>query len=223
MKEHLKPIHYSERYLEKGDENMRHPFKVVIVTGVPGVGKTTVLNFLAEKARAKSLKVEIVNFGSFMLDYAVKQGIIEDRDKIRTLPLRKQLDLQAKAAKAIIEYATERLGSEGYLLIDTHALVRTVAGYWPGLPKHVIDELLPDMIAVIEAPPEIVAARQERDKTRYRADFGGVRGVTRLMEYARAASFASAVFYASTVAIVENPEGRAEEAAEKLLSYMEKL
>jgi len=202
---------------------VRHPFRVVIVTGVPGVGKTTVLRLTAEKAREKGLNVEVVNFGSFMLDYAVREGIIEDRDKIRTLPLRKQLDLQAKAAKAIIEYAREKLGEDGYLFIDTHALVRTVAGYWPGLPKHVIDHLLPDMIAVVEAPPEVVAARQERDKTRYRKDFGGVEGVRRLMEYARAASFASAVFYASTVAIIENPEGRAEEAAEKLLSYIVNL
>ncbi|MEB3846680.1 MAG: adenylate kinase [Desulfurococcales archaeon] len=202
---------------------MRHPFRVVIVTGVPGVGKTTVLRLTAEKARERGLNVEVVNFGSFMLDYAVREGIIEDRDKIRTLPLRKQLDLQAKAAKAIVEYAREKLGGDGYLFIDTHALVRTVAGYWPGLPKHVIDHLLPDMIAVVEAPPEVVAARQERDKTRYRKDFGGVEGVRRLMEYARAASFASAVFYASTVAIIENPEGRAEEAAEKLLSYIVNL
>ncbi len=202
---------------------MRHPFRVVIVTGVPGVGKTTVLQHLKDKAQAKGLDVEIVNFGSFMLDYAVREGIIENRDKIRTLPLRKQLDLQARAAKAIIEYASKRLGENSYLIIDTHALVRTVAGYWPGLPKHVIDHLLPDMIAVIEAPAEIIAARQERDKTRYRADFGGAEGVRRLMEYARAASFASAVFYASTVAIIENPEGRAEEAADKLLSYMERL
>lgn len=202
---------------------MRHPFKVVIVTGVPGVGKTTVISHLKEIAAGKGLKVEVVNFGSFMLNYAVKEGIIEDRDKIRTLPLRKQLDLQARAAKAIIEYAGEKLGSEGFLVIDTHALVRTVAGYWPGLPKHVIDQLKPDMIAVIEAPPEVVAGRQARDKTRYRADFGGVEGVRRLMEYARAASFASAVFYASTVAIIENKEGQAEEAARQLLSYMENL
>lgn len=202
---------------------MRHPFKVVIVTGVPGVGKTTVISHLKEIAAEKGLKVEVVNFGSFMLNYAVKEGIIEDRDKIRTLPLRKQLDLQARAAKAIIEYAGEKLGSEGFLVIDTHALVRTVAGYWPGLPKHVIDQLKPDMIAVIEAPPEVVAGRQARDKTRYRADFGGVEGVRRLMEYARAASFASAVFYASTVAIIENLEGQAEEAARQLLSYMENL
>ncbi len=202
---------------------MRHPFKVVIVTGVPGVGKTTVINHLKKIAEEKQVKVEVVNFGSFMLNYAVKEGIIEDRDKIRTLPLRKQLELQELAAKAIIEYAKLKLGDDGFLIIDTHALVRTVAGYWPGLPKHVIDQLKPDMIAVIEAEPEVIAARQARDKTRYRADFGGAEGVRRLMEYARAASFASAVFYASTVAIVQNKEGAAEEAARELMSYIENL
>ena len=202
---------------------MRHPFKVVIVTGVPGVGKTTVINHLKKIAEEKQVKVEVVNFGSFMLNYAVKEGIIEDRDKIRTLPLRKQLELQELAAKAIIEYAKLKLGDDGFLIIDTHALVRTVAGYWPGLPKHVIDQLKPDMIAVIEAEPEVIAARQARDKTRYRADFGGAEGVRRLMEYARAASFASAVFYASTVAIVQNKEGAAEEAARELMSYIKNL
>ncbi len=199
---------------------MRHEFRVVVVTGVPGVGKTTVIRHLQELAREKGIRVEVVNFGSFMLDYAIKNGLVDDRDKLRRLPLRKQLELQAKAARAIIEYARERLGDDGFLVIDTHALVRTVAGYWPGLPKHVIDELKPDMIAVIEADPEVVAARQARDKTRYRADFGGARGVARLMEYARAASFASAVLYASTVAIIENREGEAEEAAKNLLDYM---
>ncbi|MEB3806425.1 MAG: adenylate kinase [Desulfurococcales archaeon] len=202
---------------------MRHPFRVVIVTGVPGVGKTTVIKHLQDLAAKESLKVEVVNFGSFMLDYAVKEGIIEDRDKIRTLPLRKQLELQEKAAKAIIEYAREKLGSDGFLIIDTHALVRTVAGYWPGLPKHVIDQLKPDMIVIVEAEPEVVAARQARDRTRYRADFGGAEGVRRLMEYARAAGFASAVFYASTVAIIQNREGEAVEAARELLGYMRNL
>ena len=202
---------------------MRHEFRVVVVTGVPGVGKTTVIRRLQEKAEAQGLKVLVVNFGSFMLDFAVREGIIEDRDKIRTLPLRRQLELQARAAKAIVEYAASQLGPGDYLVVDTHALVRTVAGYWPGLPKHVIDELKPDMIAVIEADPRIVAARQERDKTRYRADIGGPEGVARLMEYARAASFASAVFYASTVAVIENPEGAPDKAAEELLSYMKNL
>ncbi len=202
---------------------MRNPFRVVIVTGVPGVGKTTVLEKLSGIAEERGMKIKIVNFGSYMLRYAIREGIVSDRDEMRHLPLRKQLELQRLAARSIIEEASSELGENDYLIIDTHALVKTAAGYWPGLPRHVIDELKPDMIAVIEADPEAIAARQERDKTRKRSDIGGVEGVRRLMEYARAASFASATYYASTVAIIENPEGHPEVAAEKLFTYMNKL
>ncbi|MMZ66399.1 adenylate kinase [compost metagenome] len=86
-----------------------------------------------------------------------------------------------------------------------------------------LDELKPDMIAVIEASPEEIAARQARDKSRYRADIGGVEGVRRLLDNARAASIASAVHYASTVAIIENREGRVDEAAERLLELVKNL
>jgi len=201
----------------------RNPFKVVVVTGVPGVGKTTVIGHLEKLAASEGLKLHVVNFGSYMLDTAMKEGLVASRDEIRRLPLRRQLKLQALAAERIVADAAERLGDDGYLIVDTHALVKTAAGYWPGLPRHVLDHLKPDMIVVIEASPEEVAARQERDKTRFRADVGGVEGVKRLMENARAASFASAVHYASTVAIVENREGRAEEAARQILEYMKRL
>ncbi len=204
-------------------EEMRHPFRVVIVTGVPGVGKTTVLGHLERLAGERGVKVKIVNFGTYMLETALKEGLVKHRDEMRKLPLRRQLELQRHAARRIAEDAARELGEEGYLLIDTHALVKTVAGYWPGLPRHVLEELKPDMIAVIEASPEEVAARQARDKTRVRSDIGGAEGAARLMEYARAAAFASAVHYASTVAIVENREGKAEEAAATLLDLMVNL
>jgi len=205
------------------EREMRHPFKVVIVTGVPGVGKTTVLNHLEKLAGERGLKVRIVNFGTYMLETALREGLVSHRDEMRKLPLRKQLELQALAARRIIEDAAGSLGEDGFLLIDTHALVKTVAGYWPGLPKHVLDELKPDMIAVIEASPEEIAARQARDKSRVRSDIGGAEGAARLMEYARAAAFASAVHYASTVAVVENREGKAEEAARNLLELITRL
>ncbi len=201
----------------------RNPFKVVVVTGVPGVGKTTVISHLERLAQAEGLRLKVVNFGTYMLETALKEGLVRSRDEIRRLPLRKQLELQALAARRIVEDAAGSLGENGYLIVDTHALVKTVAGYWPGLPKHVLDHLKPDMIVVVEASPEEIVARQERDKTRYRADVGGVEGVKRLMENARAASFASAVHYASTVAIVENREGKAEEAARQILEYMKSL
>ncbi len=202
---------------------MRNKFRVVIVTGVPGVGKTTVISKLQELSEKKQVKIKVVNFGTAMLNYALREKIVESRDELRKLPLRKQLELQKLAARSIIEEAEKELGEKDYLVIDTHALVKTVAGYWPGLPRHVLEELKPDMIAVVEADPQIIVQRQMRDTTRYRKDMGGIEGVARLMEYARAASFASATYYASTVAIVENKEGRPEEAAEQLLAYMQNL
>ena len=202
---------------------LRHPFKVVVVTGVPGVGKTTVISHLQELAAKEGLKLLTVNFGTFMLETAVKLGLVKSRDEIRRLPLRRQLELQREAARRIVEEASSKLGGDGILVVDTHALVKTPAGYWPGLPKHVLDELKPDMIAVVEASAEEIVARQARDESRFRADIGGVEGVRRLMESARAASFASAVHYASTVAIVENKEGRAREAAEQLLRLIKSL
>ena len=202
-------------------EGLRNRFKVVIVTGVPGVGKTTVLSILTKKAAEKGLKIKVMNFGDFMLSRAVSDGLVKSRDEIRYASLRKQLELQSHAARSMIEEASKELGDDGILLVDTHAVVKTPLGLLPGLPKHVIDELKPDVIAVVEADPKEVAARQARDATRYRADFGGEEGVRALMEQARTAAMASAVHYGSLVVTVVNREGGAEEAAGRLLSVLE--
>ncbi|MGC8566114.1 MAG: adenylate kinase [Caldisphaera sp.] len=196
---------------------IRNNFKVVIVTGVPGVGKTTVLSLTQEKAKKYNIKIKVVNFGTFMLDTAVKEGLVKNRDEIRYLTMRKQLDLQQLAAKKIIEESSKELNENGYLIIDTHAIVKTPAGYLPGLPKHVLDELKPDLIAVIEADAKEIFNRQLKDTSRMRSDFGNEKDIEKLMEYAREASFASAVHYASTVAILTNKENKAEETAEQLI------
>ncbi len=201
-------------------EITRNPFKVVVVTGVPGVGKTTVLEHLAKIASERGLKLKIVNFGDYMLETALKEGLVGSRDELRKLSLRKQLELQALAASRIVESAGKELGEKDFLVVDTHALVKTPAGYLPGLPFHVLDKLKPDVIVVVEAEPEIVVERQARDRGRYRADIGGVEGVRRLMEQARIAAIASAVRYASTVLVVNNREGAPEEAALRILEAL---
>ncbi|ABM81154.1 adenylate kinase [Hyperthermus butylicus] len=202
---------------------LRNPFITVIVTGVPGVGKTTVLGRVAEKLRSKGVRFEIVNFGDYMFREASAAGLVRHRDEMRHLPLRRQLELQESAARAIIADASSKLGGDGVLLVDTHAVIRTSTGFWPGLPENVVRELKPDSIVLIEAPPEIIVARQQRDKSRVRSDVASVETVRELLEMARKAAMASAVLVAASVYPVENVEGNPDIAAEKIVELIEKL
>ncbi len=202
---------------------LRNPFTTIIVTGVPGVGKTTVLNRLMEMLKEEGIEAVVSNFGDYMFKVASEKGLVKHRDEIRKLPLQTQLELQRWAAQAIVRDASEKLGDRGVLIVDTHSVIKTPSGYWPGLPRHVIEELRPDSIVVIEADPELIIARRQRDKTRYREDMGGVEELKELMSMARTAAMASAVLTASSVFIVENPEGRPEEAARRILELVKML
>jgi adenylate kinase len=201
----------------------RNPFITVIVTGVPGVGKTTVLGIVSKLLEERKAKYLIVNFGDYMLSEAKRLGLVSHRDEMRHLPLRKQLELQEYAARAIIRDASEKLGEDGALLVDTHAVIRTSTGFWPGLPENVVKELKPDSIIVIEAPPEIIVDRQLRDKTRVRSDLADVNLVRELLNMARVAAMSSAVLVAASVYVVENVEGKPEEAAKRIVELIEKL
>ena len=202
-------------------KNLRNPFKTVVVTGIPGVGKTTVLSIIGSKTTG--INVKIVNFGDYMYRAATREGFIKTRDDIRHISHRKQLELQKRAAETIVADASKELGPDGVLIIDTHAVVKTSSGYWPGLPQHVVDVLKPDSIVIIEAPPEEIVNRQQKDGSRYRKDISRVDVVNELMEMARKAAMASATLTASSVYIVENPPGKPEKAAEEIIKLLDKL
>ena len=59
--------------------------KKVIITGVPGVGKTTVINTAMEKIAAEGTPYQNINFGSFMFEVAAAEGLVQDRDQMRKL------------------------------------------------------------------------------------------------------------------------------------------
>lgn len=202
---------------------LRNPFTTVIVTGVPGVGKTTVLGHVARILEEKGRDFLVVNFGDYMFSEASREGWVSHRDEMRHLPLRRQLQLQEMAARAIRLDGEKKLGEDGVLLVDTHAVIKTSTGYWPGLPENVVKELRPDSIVLVEAPPEVIYERQVRDTSRRRSDIGGVEGIRTLLEMARTAAMASAVLVAASVFTVENVEGRPEEAASRIVELIERL
>ncbi len=203
--------------------NLRHPFIVVIALGVPGVGKTTVLRKLVEMAEKDSIRIKVVNLGDYMLKEALRRGYVDQRDRIRYLKLRKQLELQVHAANAIIEEALKELGEGDILIIDTHAVIKTSIGFWTGIPRILMETFKPDVLVVIEASVEEIISRQQRDKSRFRKDIAKPEIVRSLIEQTRMLAFAAALITSSLVKIVENKEGQVEETAKIILDTLKGL
>lgn len=199
----------------------KHPV-IVIVTGIPGVGKSTVLKKLLEKASQWSMRIKVVNFGDYMFHEALKKGLIKHRDEIRKLPIHIQLELQEIAAKKIREDAEK--GEQDIFIVDTHSLIHTITGYWPGLPMHVIMNIKPYVIFAIEASPEEIFKRRIKDAhVRRRADEKSLEEIEEFMKLARTAALSSAVLSGATVRIVINREGMIEETVNEILNVLKNV
>jgi adenylate kinase len=172
-----------------------------IFVGIPGVGKTTVI----ESVKRKIPDAEIVNFGSVMLEYATKNKIVSHRDELRKLPVWEQRKLQERAARIIA-----RMG--GTLLVDTHLFIRTKEGFWPGLPLSVSELLKPTHLILIEAEPEEIAKRREKDRTRYR-DIVTLDQIREELFFARVYLASCSEVTGAPMLIVKNNEGRVEDAS----------
>jgi len=86
---------------------------MIAVVGLPGAGKTSVLNELK-----KVKTVQIVNFGDLISEIAIKKGLVKSRDEINNLPVKIHKKLQKETVKRI-----SALGKRD-LIIDTHAILK---------------------------------------------------------------------------------------------------
>ena len=163
---------------------------VIVVTGIPGVGKTTVMQKAAE-----GMDVEFVTFGTVMENIAKETSLIKDRDEMRKLTLEQQKKLQIKSA--------EKIAKMGNVILDTHCTVKTPKGYMPGLPEWVIKRINPTAIIIVEADPEEIYNRRAGDPTRNR-DPDTVEQIAEHQMINRAAAMAYAALSGATVKIVFN-------------------
>jgi len=186
--------------------------KRVVVVGIPGVGKSTVVSKTRDMLSSRGLNVDYVVFGTVMMKEAEKMGV-KHRDDMRKLPVSEQRRLQVKAASEIAD-----MGSE-ILLIDTHLFIKTKEGYWPGLPYDVAKALSPTHIILVNATPSEVISRRSRDRERYR-EIIGEEEVLEEMSIARDMLSTVAVLTGASALIVDNSEGRVDEAAAKIVSAL---
>ncbi|MFA6225534.1 MAG: adenylate kinase [Methanoregula sp.] len=172
--------------------------RTVIITGVPGVGKTTVINEVLKKLMCEGVEYQSINFGSFMFEVAKSDNIVQDRDQMRSLDRAVQKRLQQRAAQAIAKIP-------GNVLIDTHASVKTPKGYLAGLPEWVLREIMPDIIVLVETDDDQILMRRLTDETRAR-DKDGSRSIAEHQQFNRSIAAAYAMMTGCTIRIVINAD-----------------
>ncbi len=180
-----------------------------VVLGIPGVGKTTVVQRAASSLKGGRL----VNFGTVMFSEAMKLRWIKHRDELRKLPVGKQRRLQRIAARTI-----SRMKGD-VLFVDTHLFIRTPEGFWPGLPFEVARALKPTHLVLVEASSHDVFARRSRDATRYRDTVTPEELESELM-LARSFLTVTSSVTGAPMLILRNEEGRVEEPVKKLMEVL---
>ena len=133
----------------------------VIIVGIPGVGKSTIITNATAALQNMGTSVTTVVFGSVMFEEAKKLGITH-RDQMRKLSIDVQQKLQNMAADLI---SGRR---ESVVVVDTHLFIKTSSGYYPGLPMNLILKLNPDRLILVSANSEDILRRRKDDNTRTR-------------------------------------------------------
>ena len=190
--------------------------KIIIVTGIPGTGKTSVCNELLKLGVQSGKKITVMNFGTIMTSLSRERGRLLHRDKLRESNLFFQQDLQLEAAKTIIQQ-TEKM--DGDVVIDTHMSIKTPEGFLAGLPFNILKILNPTIFVLIEAEVSEVLRRRLKDVTRNR-DKVLEKEIAEELFFSRLMSASCAVLTNASVKIVKNPAEKQVEAAKEILKLL---
>jgi adenylate kinase len=188
------------------------PKKRIVVVGIPGIGKTTVISRAAELLCQANKNTQIVVFGTLMFEESKKLGV-RNRDELRNLSITQQRTLQEMAAQKIHGMQAD------VLLIDTHLFIKTSEGFYPGVPMHLINALRPTHFVMIAADAQEILNRRNSDKTRQR-DLATVKEIETELEISRIVVSCCSVISGSPFMIVMNKENNIDNAASAIASVI---
>jgi len=187
--------------------------KKVVIVGIPGVGKTTVVTKVVEILKQKNISVTVVSFGTLMFEEAQKNSI-KDRDEIRKLTMEQQQKFQKLAAERIAKL------SDDVVIIDTHAFISTPSGFYPGMPDHVLQIIKPTNFIAVYAKPAIILNRRREDDARQR-DIVSIDTIKKELAVQDAMLSCCSVISGSPMKPILNDEGKVDEAAMNVIIAIE--
>jgi adenylate kinase len=185
--------------------------KRAIIVGIPGVGKTTLINRAAEMLNQKR-KTTVAIFGTIMFEEAKKMGL-NNRDEMRKMSVEDQRRLQGLAAQRITEM------KDDIVMIDTHLFINTDEGYYPGLPMSLLSIMKPTNIVMIAADPSEIAERRKSDQTRQR-DIASAENIQKELDISRVMVASCSILTGAPFAIITNNDGQIGEAAANIAKIL---
>jgi len=182
---------------------------VIIFMGVPGAGKTTILNSALEQKK----EWRTINWGDRMVELAKASGLVEHRDEMRKLPRDKMTGLQEKTAESLAK-------EEGKWILDTHCSVNTPKGYLPGLPFNLLGKFKGvEKVVLVDAPVDHIMRRRKDDTSRVRDDEGR-KSLEEHIFVNKSLACTYAAFTGANIVFIENADNKLDAAVEKLVGIM---
>jgi|GEM_PF-543760 len=184
-----------------------------LFSGVPGVGKTSIV-----KAVAKKFNLPVYNFGDVLFKLVKKNHPkYKSVDEVRLkLGYEEYESLQTQAAMEIASHMNEDK------IVVSHLAIATKTGFKPGFPNKVTKILRPTTVFVIESPVTEIVTRRLEDKSRQRGNY-----LEDQVEFHQCYNRALAAAYAFSlghyVYCISNEQGRMDESIDQACSVVETL
>lgn len=192
--------------------------KIAIVGGIPGVGKTTVINKALKLAEEESFEITTLVYGSIMMEVAKEKFNVTHRDHLRKLSAADQKTIQRMAGGRIAELSIGKT-----VIVDTHYTIKIGLGsYLQGVPSWVSDSLNPKLLVLIETTAEEVTRRRSIDSSRKR-DKDAIELLDEHQNLNRTVASTICQKTGALLAIIKNRQGKADEAGKDLFEKLKAM
>lgn len=187
--------------------------KIIIVAGVPGAGKSSVL-LEVWKQIEKELNYTIVSFGTEMLNLCTETGLVANRDEMRNLSHDVQEEMQWRTTKRIAERPEN-------ILLDTHCTIKTGSGcYLPGFTPRMLERMSPSAIVLVDAHEAEIRGRRRLDKDRPMRTIESQEDIHEHKVINRAYAAAFSTRSGCLLRIIQNNTGEFERAVEEFVNTL---
>ena len=188
--------------------------KRVIIGGIPGVGKSSVISSAVKSLSEKGQNAKVVVFGTEMFEEAKMTVGIKNRDELRKLSVKDQRRLQDMTARRIAQM------QDNIVIVDTHIFVRTGEGhYYPGLPMRLLEIIKPTSFVIIVADAAEILNRRKKDTTRVRDDIS-TEQVQYEIDISKLIVATCSVLTGAPFIIIANNDNKKDEAASGLTKVL---